>query len=84
MCSNVSTLILLVGVIPDTKWGPPVPFYDFLAIMDQDAPGYASQRDPKMKSGAKEGDRQQKDTTPDQRQTSKSPKPQTPHEHSEL
>lgn len=73
------------GVIPDRKWGPPVPFYDFLAIMDQEAPGYASQRDPKMKTGAKEGHREQKDMTSNQRQTThSSPKPQAPREHSEL
>ncbi|XP_057199953.1 thioredoxin domain-containing protein 16 [Triplophysa rosa] len=72
------------GVIPDTKWSPPVPVYDFLATMDQEAPGYASQRDPKMKTGAKEGHRDQ-DMTPNQRQTThSSPKPQAPHEHSEL
>lgn len=77
-------MILLLGVIPDTIWSPPVPFYDFLATMDKEAPGYASQRDPKMKTGAKGGHREQ-DMPPNQRQTTlSSPKPQVPHEHSEL
>lgn len=84
-CAVTFLFLLLLGVIPDSKWGPPVPFYDFLAIMDQEAPGYASQRDPKMKAGAKEGHREQTDMTSNQRQTThSSPKPQAPPEHSEL
>ncbi|XP_026782684.3 thioredoxin domain-containing protein 16 [Pangasianodon hypophthalmus] len=37
------------GVIPDKAWRPPVPFYDFLAVMDEEAPGYAAQQRPKAK-----------------------------------
>ncbi|XP_006632551.3 thioredoxin domain-containing protein 16 isoform X1 [Lepisosteus oculatus] len=37
------------GVIADEKWAPPVPFYDFLAIMDKEVPGFATQRTPKSK-----------------------------------
>ncbi|KAL4656246.1 thioredoxin domain-containing protein 16 isoform X1 [Arapaima gigas] len=36
------------GLILDEEWNPPVPFYNFLSIMDQEAPGYAAQRTPKM------------------------------------
>ncbi|XP_077095218.1 thioredoxin domain-containing protein 16 isoform X1 [Siphateles boraxobius] len=70
------------GLIPDGKWGPPVPFFDFLAIMDQEAPTYAAQRGPKMKNGGREGNREQK---PNQKQTPHpSPNPQAPRQHSEL
>ncbi|XP_052009390.1 LOW QUALITY PROTEIN: thioredoxin domain-containing protein 16 [Xyrauchen texanus] len=75
------------GVIPDGKWGPPVPFYDFLAIIDQEVPGYASQRGPKMKTGGREDHKEQgkKDVAHNQRQTSHpSPNPHAPHQHSEL
>ncbi|XP_073725326.1 thioredoxin domain-containing protein 16 [Misgurnus anguillicaudatus] len=73
------------GVIPDKEWGPSVPFYDFLAIMDQEAPGYASQRGPKMKTGSKESHREQKDKSSNQRQTThSSSSPHKPHKHSEL
>jgi len=69
-------------LIPDEKWGPPVPFFDFLEIMDQEAPTYAVQRGPKMKNGGREGNRKQK---PNQKQTPHpSPNPQAPHQHSEL
>ncbi|XP_060789636.1 thioredoxin domain-containing protein 16 isoform X3 [Neoarius graeffei] len=37
------------GVIPDKAWRPPAPFYDFLAIMDEEAPGYAAQQHLKAK-----------------------------------
>ncbi|XP_016347887.1 thioredoxin domain-containing protein 16 isoform X1 [Sinocyclocheilus anshuiensis] len=73
------------GLIPDGKWGPPVPFFDFLAIMDQEAPTYAAQRAPKMKTGGREDHREQKHGTPNQRQTPHpSPNPQAPRQHSEL
>lgn len=74
-----------LGLIPDGKRGPPVPFFDFLAIMDQEAPTYAAQRGPKMKNGGREGNREQKHETPDQKQTPyPSPNPQAPRQHSEL
>ncbi|XP_035388985.1 thioredoxin domain-containing protein 16 isoform X3 [Electrophorus electricus] len=41
------------GAIPEVAWDPPVPFYDFLAIMDEEAPGYAAQRSPKVKPKGK-------------------------------
>ncbi|XP_067311910.1 thioredoxin domain-containing protein 16 isoform X2 [Pseudorasbora parva] len=70
------------GLIPDGKWSPPVPFFDFLAIMDQEAPTYAAQRGPKMKNGVREGNSEQK---PNQKQTPHpSPNPQAPRQHSEL
>ncbi|KAK2879002.1 hypothetical protein Q8A67_019793 [Cirrhinus molitorella] len=73
------------GLIPDGKWGPPVPFFDFLAIMDQEAPTYAAQRGPKTKTGRREDHREQKHVTPNQRQTSHtSQNPQAPRQHSEL
>uniref|UniRef100_A0A673G564 Thioredoxin domain-containing protein 16-like n=1 Tax=Sinocyclocheilus rhinocerous TaxID=307959 RepID=A0A673G564_9TELE len=73
------------GLIPDGKWGPPVPFFDFLAIMDQEAPTYAAQRAPKIKTGGREDHREQKHVTPNQRQTPHpSPNPQAPRQHSEL
>ncbi|XP_052437236.1 thioredoxin domain-containing protein 16 isoform X1 [Carassius gibelio] len=73
------------GLIPDGKWGPPVPFFDFLAIMDQEAPTYAAQRAPKMKTGGREDHREQKHVTQNQRQTPHpSPNPQAPRQHSEL
>ncbi|XP_050988530.1 thioredoxin domain-containing protein 16 isoform X1 [Labeo rohita] len=73
------------GLIPDGKWGPPVPFFDFLAIMDQEAPTYAAQRGPKTKTGGREDHRAQKHVTPNQRRTSHpSPNPQAPRQHSEL
>uniref|UniRef100_A0A672P825 Thioredoxin domain containing 16 n=1 Tax=Sinocyclocheilus grahami TaxID=75366 RepID=A0A672P825_SINGR len=73
------------GLIPDGKWGPPVPFFDFLAIMDQEAPTYAAQRAPKIKTGGREDHREQKHVAPNQRQTPHpSPNPQAPRQHSEL
>ncbi|KAF4102026.1 thioredoxin domain-containing protein 16 isoform X2 [Onychostoma macrolepis] len=73
------------GLIPDGKWGPPVPFFDFLAIMDQEAPTYAAQRAPNMKTGGREDHREQKHVTPNQRRTPHpSPNPQAPRQHSEL
>lgn len=76
---------VLLGLIPDGKLDPPVPFFDFLAIMDQEAPTYAAQRAPKMKTGGREDHREQKHVTPNQRQTPHpSPDPQAPRQHSEL
>ncbi|MBN3298842.1 TXD16 protein, partial [Amia calva] len=51
------------GVISDGKWGPPVPFYDFLAIMDKEAPGFAAQRSPQSKKdvGEEEEDEEERD-----------------------
>uniref|UniRef100_A0A8C0Y768 Thioredoxin domain containing 16 n=1 Tax=Cyprinus carpio carpio TaxID=630221 RepID=A0A8C0Y768_CYPCA len=73
------------GLIPDGKWGPPVPFFDFLAIMDQEAPTYAVQRAPKMKTGGREDHRENKHVTPNQKQTPHpSSNPQAPRQHSEL
>uniref|UniRef100_A0A8C1IX90 Thioredoxin domain containing 16 n=1 Tax=Cyprinus carpio TaxID=7962 RepID=A0A8C1IX90_CYPCA len=73
------------GLIPDGKWGPPVPFFDFLAIMDQEALTYTAQKGLKMKTGGREDHREQKHVTPNQRQTPHpSPNPQAPRQHSEL
>ncbi|XP_035234842.1 thioredoxin domain-containing protein 16 [Anguilla anguilla] len=47
------------GVISDEKWGPPVPFYDFLSIMDQEAPGYAAQKAPRLKKRGKQAEEEQ-------------------------
>ncbi|KAJ8290240.1 hypothetical protein GJAV_G00010400 [Gymnothorax javanicus] len=41
------------GVISDERWGPPVPFYDFLSIMDEEVPGYAIQKPPRVKKGTR-------------------------------
>lgn len=38
-----------LGVIPEKAWRPAVPFYDFLAVMDDEAPGYAAQQHPQAK-----------------------------------
>ncbi|KAM6945711.1 thioredoxin domain-containing protein 16 [Aplochiton taeniatus] len=37
------------GSMGDRRWAPAVPFYDFLAAMDQDVDGYAAQTHPKTK-----------------------------------
>ncbi|XP_046711298.1 thioredoxin domain-containing protein 16 isoform X2 [Silurus meridionalis] len=69
------------GVIPDQSWRPPVPFYDFLAVMDEEVPGYAAQQRPKEKPvGRKEVDDEQK------RRAGKEMtfKPQTTSYHTEL
>ncbi|XP_076151722.1 thioredoxin domain-containing protein 16 [Alosa pseudoharengus] len=38
------------GVVPDERWEPSVPFFDFLSVMDEELPGYAAQRSPKAKT----------------------------------
>ncbi|XP_072545094.1 thioredoxin domain-containing protein 16 [Salminus brasiliensis] len=63
------------GVISDEAWGPPVPFYNFLAVMDEEAPGYAAQRGPKTKPGSKRGSERGQETAFN---------PQTPPSHTEL
>ncbi|XP_053538942.1 thioredoxin domain-containing protein 16 isoform X3 [Ictalurus punctatus] len=69
------------GVVPDKTWRPPVPFYDFLAIMDEEAPGYAAQQRPKAKRvGRKEED--DEETRSAGRETAF--KPQTSSHHTEL
>lgn len=40
-------------MIPEKSWRPPVPFHDFLAVMDEEAPGYAAQQRPKAKPAGK-------------------------------
>ncbi|XP_058254828.1 thioredoxin domain-containing protein 16 isoform X1 [Hemibagrus wyckioides] len=67
-----------VGVIPDKPWRPPVPFYDFLAVMDEEAPGSAAQRRPKAKPAGKneEGDKKTRRET--------AFKPHTAPHHTEL
>ncbi|XP_685017.4 thioredoxin domain-containing protein 16 [Danio rerio] len=73
------------GLIPDVKWGPPVPFFDFLAIMDQEAPTYAAQKAPKTKNGGRENHKEQNHVTPNQSQgPHPSANPQAPRRHSEL
>ncbi|KAM9467049.1 thioredoxin domain-containing protein 16 [Clarias gariepinus] len=69
------------GVIPDKAWRPPVPFYDFLAVMDEEAPGYAAQQRPKGKPADKKDERE-KGTRHAGRATTL--KPQTAPHHTEL
>ncbi|XP_022529032.2 thioredoxin domain-containing protein 16 isoform X3 [Astyanax mexicanus] len=69
------------GMISDEAWGPPVPFYNFLSVMDEEAPGYAAQRSHKTKPGAKRGsERGAEHNSP---QTSPQTSPQPPP-HTEL
>ncbi|KAJ8411883.1 hypothetical protein AAFF_G00155210 [Aldrovandia affinis] len=79
------------GVISDEKWGPPVPFYDFLSIMDQEAPGYAAQKTHKLKTrGREQGEEDgcEQGSSSERTLNRKPPKdrmgPLTPHQHSEL
>lgn len=73
--------VFSLGVVPDKTWRPPVPFYDFLAIMDEEAPGYAAQQRPKAKRvGRKEED--DEETRSAGRETAF--KPQTSSHHTEL
>lgn len=68
-------------MISDKVWRPPAPFYDFLAVMDEEAPGYAAQQRPKAKPvGKKEED--DEETQHAGRETAF--KPQTAPEHTEL
>ncbi|TRY65227.1 hypothetical protein DNTS_002935 [Danionella cerebrum] len=69
------------GSIPDVKWGPPVPFFDFLAIMDQEAPNYAAQRVPKIKTGGSADHKEQGHVISD---PYPSPSPQAHQQHTEL
>ncbi|XP_062863540.1 thioredoxin domain-containing protein 16 [Trichomycterus rosablanca] len=70
------------GVIPDEAWPPPVPFYDFLAIMDEEAPGFASQQSSKSKTGGKTGQDMEKKRTGAEREEAL--KPETSPRHTEL
>ncbi|KAG9336715.1 hypothetical protein JZ751_003063 [Albula glossodonta] len=76
------------GVILDEEWGPPVPFHDFLSVMDQEAPGYATQKVPKRKMGEREKWEEVggKEVQAGKRETQKHKPPQSPepHEHTEL
>ncbi|XP_076833848.1 thioredoxin domain-containing protein 16 isoform X4 [Brachyhypopomus gauderio] len=77
------------GAIPDTPWDPPVPFYDFLAVMDEEAPGYASQRNPKVKPEGKRerpaGEAMQEETaSPAGGGLGAALNPQTTPQHTEL
>lgn len=65
-------------MIPDKAWRPPVPFYDFLAVMDEEAPGAAAQQRPKAKPAGKneEGDKKTRRET--------AFKPHTAPHHTEL
>lgn len=79
-------------------WGPSVPFYDFLSVMDQELPGYAVQRSTKTKMDAatsegrqegkanrKEQKREKREKDRGERQGSGTPaNPPSPHTHSEL
>ncbi|XP_030636824.1 thioredoxin domain-containing protein 16 [Chanos chanos] len=77
------------GMIPNEELRPSVGFYDFLAIMDREVPGYAAQRIPRGKSGAREG-RKLQPQQEEQRGAHEgqapgaSLSPGTPHQHSEL
>ncbi|KAL6477326.1 hypothetical protein MHYP_G00131610 [Metynnis hypsauchen] len=73
------------GVVSDAAWGPPVPFYDFLAVMDEEAPGYAAQRSPKAKPGGKRGSERGQERSPAGRgETETAFNPQRPSAHTEL
>ncbi|XP_035599312.2 thioredoxin domain-containing protein 16 isoform X1 [Oncorhynchus keta] len=85
------------GVIVDEKWMPSMPFYDFLSVMDQEVPGYASQRSAKTKTnrieraeGEKEksssggGERQARTGANNPQGSPTTKPPQTSHHHSEL
>ncbi|XP_070972312.1 thioredoxin domain-containing protein 16 isoform X4 [Oncorhynchus clarkii lewisi] len=85
------------GVIVDEKWMPSMPFYDFLSVMDQEVPGYASQRSAKTKTnrieraeGEKEksssggGERQARTGAHNPQGSPTTKPPQTSHHHSEL
>ncbi|KAL7872787.1 hypothetical protein AOLI_G00118580 [Acnodon oligacanthus] len=73
------------GVVSDASWGPSVPFYDFLAVMDEEAPGYAAQRSPKTKPGGKRGSERGQERNPAGRgETETAFNPQTPPAHTEL
>ncbi|KAI4889220.1 hypothetical protein NFI96_022473 [Prochilodus magdalenae] len=70
------------GAVSDEAWGPPVPFYDFLAVMDEESPGYAAQRSPKTKPGGKRGSERGQERNPAGRGETESA--QTPPSHTEL
>ncbi|XP_038865848.1 thioredoxin domain-containing protein 16 isoform X4 [Salvelinus namaycush] len=81
------------GVIVDEKWMPSMPFYDFLSVMDQEVPGYASQRSAKTKTSRIEraegeksssGERQARAGAHNPQGSPTTKPPQTPHHHSEL
>ncbi|KAK6481504.1 thioredoxin domain-containing protein 16-like [Huso huso] len=47
------------GVLSDEQWGPPVPLFDFLAVMDEAVPGFAAQRtEEEEEEGEGEGERE--------------------------
>lgn len=87
------------GVVGDPRWTPAVAFYDFLSVMDQEAPGYASQRTPKTKARPGGGEEEEEEegkakkrridsndrrAQPVSASSSPSSKPLKPHQHSEL
>ncbi|XP_048830089.1 thioredoxin domain-containing protein 16 isoform X2 [Brienomyrus brachyistius] len=75
------------GFILDKNWGPPVSFYNFLSIMDQQLPGYAAQRTPEStKRGmeAEHRDKQSGQTEQGARDTKHWPQEPSPHQHYEL
>uniref|UniRef100_A0A3B3RLT7 Thioredoxin domain containing 16 n=1 Tax=Paramormyrops kingsleyae TaxID=1676925 RepID=A0A3B3RLT7_9TELE len=76
------------GFILDKNWGPPVSFYNFLSIMDQQLPGYAAQRTPESKKRGMEAehrDKQSGHTEQGARDIKHWPKqPSSPHQHYEL
>uniref|UniRef100_A0A8C7PRH7 Thioredoxin domain containing 16 n=1 Tax=Oncorhynchus mykiss TaxID=8022 RepID=A0A8C7PRH7_ONCMY len=71
------------GVIVDEKWMPSMPFYDFLSVMDQEVPGYASQRSAKTKTNRIERAEGEKEKSSSGGSPTTKP-PQTSHHHSEL
>ncbi|XP_018583319.2 thioredoxin domain-containing protein 16 isoform X2 [Scleropages formosus] len=77
------------GLVLDEKWGPSVPFYDFLSIMDQEVPGYAAQKTPKMTKnmvGEKGSDEEpgHSNRTPSTKKHMPQQEVPTSHQHSEF
>ncbi|RXM92075.1 hypothetical protein EOD39_20516 [Acipenser ruthenus] len=66
-----SGLLYAAGVLSDEQWGPPVPLFDFLAVMDEAVPGFAAQRteeeeeEEEEEEGEGERERERVDPDPD-------------------
>ncbi|XP_062303219.1 thioredoxin domain-containing protein 16 isoform X1 [Osmerus eperlanus] len=72
------------GVVGDDKWEPAVQFYDFLSVMDQEVPGYASQRSHKTKTRPREERKKRRNDSGDRQAQAASTGSSKPHQHSEL
>ncbi|KAM3849222.1 thioredoxin domain-containing protein 16 [Diretmus argenteus] len=72
------------GTMGEDHWAPVVPFYDFLSVMDQEAPGYAQQRTPKSKEKKKSKEEEEDEERRRRRRKKRDSSPSTPPLHSEL